>query len=103
MEQVEAWELGDGHTLLVHCSMGKSRSTAIALAIMVRAGMTPQAALARLKLMSPAMVPNRLMTEMFDEILGLDGVLVAALKAWYDDKVITHPGVALPNRGGYNR
>ena len=103
MEQVEAWNLGDDDKLLIHCSAGKSRSTAIALAILVRAGMTFQDAMGRIKLLSPAMCPNRLMVEMFDEILGQEGQLIDELNRWYDEKILMIPGLNFPGRGGFNR
>lgn len=103
LEEVASWNLGDNDKLLVHCSAGKSRSTAIAIAILVQAGMTPEAALAKVKLLSPAMFPNRLITEYADDYLKLDGKLIAEVADYYAKKIIMIPGLKAPNRGGYNR
>lgn len=103
LEEVASWQLGDTHRLLVHCSAGKSRSTAIAIAVLVQAGMTPEQALAKVKLLSPAMFPNRLITKYADDYLGLEGKLIATVAKYYSEKIIMIPGLQLPNRGGYNR
>lgn len=103
IDEVKSWELDDESKVLVHCSAGKSRSTAIALAILVLHGMSPEDALAKVKLLSPAMCPNRLMTEYLDEVIGAKGELLKAVNDWYDKTIIMIPGLAFPNRGGYNR
>lgn len=103
LETVDYWELNDDSKLLVHCSAGKSRSTAIALALLVKAGMSPEDALKKVKLLSPAMCPNRLMVELFDEAMGQDGALIDAVNAYYTKSIMMIPGLAFPNRGGHNR
>jgi predicted protein tyrosine phosphatase len=103
LEEVASWQLSDTHKLLVHCSAGKSRSTAIAIAVLVQAGMTPEQALAKVKLLSPAMFPNRLITKYADNYLDLEGKLIATVAKYYSEKIIMIPGLQLPNRGGYNR
>lgn len=103
LEEVASWQLDDSSKLLIHCTAGKSRSTAIALAVLVQAGMTPADALAKVKLLSPAMFPNRLITEYADDYLGLEGKLIAQVADYYAKKIIMIPGLKAPNRGGYNR
>lgn len=103
LEETASWEMDDASKLIVHCSAGKSRSTAIALGVLVQAGMTPEEALKKVKLLSPAMLPNRLMVEYIDDYLKLDGKLVQVVKEFYDKSIMIIPGISLPNRGGYNR
>jgi predicted protein tyrosine phosphatase len=103
IDEVKSWELTDESKVLVHCSAGKSRSTAIAMAILVLHGMSPADALQKVKLLSPAMCPNRLMTEYLDEVIGAEGELLKTVNDWYDKTIIMIPGLAFPNRGGYNR
>lgn len=103
LETVDYWELNDDSKLLIHCSAGKSRSTAIAIALLVKAGMEPQEAVRKVKLLSPAMCPNRLMTDLFDEAMGLNGALSGTVDAYYDQAIIMIPGLKFPDRGGANR
>jgi predicted protein tyrosine phosphatase len=103
IEEVKSWELNDESKLLIHCSAGKSRSTAIGLAVLVMNGMSPSDALRKVQLLSPAMCPNRLMTEYLDRSIGANGELLECVTNWYAEKIIMIPGLAFPNRGGYNR
>jgi predicted protein tyrosine phosphatase len=103
IDEVKSWELNDDSKVLIHCSAGKSRSTAIAIAVLVLHGMSPKDALAKVKLLSPAMCPNRLMTQYLDEVIGANGELLKAVTDWYDATIIMIPGLSFPNRGGYNR
>lgn len=103
LEEVASWQLDDSSKLIVHCSAGKSRSVAIALGVLVQAGMSPVDALAKVKLLSPAMLPNRLMVEYIDAYLGLEGKLIEAVRSYYDKSILRIPGINLPNRGGYNQ
>ena len=89
--------------LLVHCTAGKSRSTAAAIGILIQTGMSPQEAFDRVKAMRPAMFPNRLMIEYVDDILGLGGELMAIVKTYYEEKLLLFPKLVEINRGGYNR
>ena len=103
LETVDYWQLNDEHKLLVHCSAGKSRSTAIAIALLVKAGMSPEDAVKKVKLLSPAMCPNRLMIELFDDAMKLDGALITEVNDFYAKAIIMIPGLNFPNRGGHNR
>lgn len=103
LEEVASWDLDDDSKVVIHCSAGKSRSTAIALGVLIQAGMTPKDALAKVKLLSPAMLPNRLIVEYVDDYLGLNGALIEAVREFYTKSILIIPGIALPNRGGYNR
>lgn len=91
--------LGDEDRLLIHCHAGKSRSPAIALGILVAAGLTPAHALAKVKSLRPLVLPNRLMVSTLDELLGQNGELNRVVQAHY----ASLPAEAsLPNRGGWN-
>jgi predicted protein tyrosine phosphatase len=89
--------------LLVHCTAGKSRSTAAAIGILIQNGMAAQEAFDWMKAHRPAMFPNRLMIEYVDEILGLNGELIDIVKTYYMDKLLLFPKLVEINRGGYNR
>jgi len=56
--------------LLIHCHLGRNRSTAAALGVMVQQGLTEDQAHKRLKQIRPQAEPNKLMLELFDEVLG---------------------------------
>lgn len=70
-----------GQRLLVHCHAGKSRSPALAIAILIQAGMSPAAAFEEIKRVRPQLIPNRLMIRQLDQILGLDGELFIGSRA----------------------
>lgn len=103
IDEVKSWDLDDSSKVLIHCTAGKSRSTAVALAVLVLHGMSPADALTKVKLLSPAMCPNRLMVEHLDAVIGAEGELLKTVTEWYDKTIIMIPGLAFPNRGGYNR
>ena len=73
------------HHLLVHCHMGISRSTAAMLTLMVQAH--PERAedelFADLRAMRPQAWPNSRMIGFADDLLGLQGRLLAALRRHY--------------------
>jgi predicted protein tyrosine phosphatase len=70
------------HPVLVHCQAGISRSTAAAL--IVYASHFPETiddAAAHLRRTGPHVHPNTLITAIGDELLGMNGRLVAAVEA----------------------
>lgn len=70
--------------LLIHCYAGISRSTGIALSI-IAARMGPGRegeALSQLLAIRPEAVPNLMIVEHADEILGRTGRLLETLKSW---------------------
>ena len=91
--------LGDGDRLLVHCHAGKSRSPAMAIGILVAAGLTPRAALDHVKSLRPFIIPNRLMIRMLDDLLQQEGELLRVIEEHYASLPAE---AALPNRGGWN-
>lgn len=67
--------------LLVHCLAGVSRSTAAALTLLVMESPGRERDAAQLlRQRAPHAEPNRLMIAIADEMLGLDGVLVEAVR-----------------------
>lgn len=89
--------------LLVHCTAGKSRSTAAGIGILIQGGMDPQSAFDWMKAHRPAMFPNRLMIEYVDDYLDLGGELIKIVKTYYEEKLLLFPKLVEINRGGYNR
>lgn len=91
--------LSNEDRLLIHCHAGKSRSPAMALGILVAAGLAPSGALAQVKELRPFVIPNRLMTSILDDLLEQRGELDRVVREHYSSL----PDEALlPNRGGWN-
>lgn len=91
--------LNDQDRLLIHCHAGKSRSPAMALGVLVAAGMSAERSMKRVKQLRPFVIPNRLIVSMLDQLLNQNGKLVRVV----DDHYATLPVDALlPNRGGLN-
>jgi predicted protein tyrosine phosphatase len=93
--------LTENDRLLVHCKAGISRSTAMAIGIMIQHGMSPAQAFLHVQDVRPILLPNRLMIEFIDQHFELDGELEAIIAEYYEG--LTLPGVTLPNRGGWNQ
>jgi predicted protein tyrosine phosphatase len=89
--------------VLIHCTAGKSRSVAMAIAIQVQNGMGEQEAFDWAKRQRPVMFPNRLMIEYADDILGLDGRLIEVVATYYRESLHEFPLLVEQNRGGYTR
>jgi predicted protein tyrosine phosphatase len=73
------------HGLLIHCHMGESRSTAVGVGLLASWGFDPETAVATLTACHPTgrrFHPNPLVLHHFDQILGLDGALLAAGTRW---------------------
>lgn len=85
--------------VLVHCHAGKSRSPALAIGILIQAGMSPDAAFEQVKSIRPQLIPNRLMISQLDQILGLDGKLINIVADHYRS---LGAAANLPDRGGLN-
>jgi predicted protein tyrosine phosphatase len=79
-------DLTDDDIVLVHCHAGISRSTAMALGILVQHGMDPIKALSHLEDIRPILYPNQLIVSYIDEILGLEGRLGSIVTLWKNQK-----------------
>lgn len=77
VEKVLRWAKGlpDDSILVVHCHAGISRSTAMAIAILVQRGWTIEAAILHVKSMRKLMAPNPIITKIADSILKMGGQL----------------------------
>jgi predicted protein tyrosine phosphatase len=75
--EFSAW-LEPTDKLLVHCHAGISRSTAVAIGILCQHGLTPKKAFTHVLQIRPIASPNRHILALFDDILRLEGKLVAA-------------------------
>ena len=71
--------------VLVHCTAGKSRSTAVAMGVLVQSGMTAQEALDHVLSIRPVVVPNRLIIRYLDDLLQQDGAMIAVVDEYYDN------------------
>jgi predicted protein tyrosine phosphatase len=93
---------GDPAHLLVHCHMGISRSTAAATALLLQAhpGLAEDEALAHIHSIRSKAWPNSLMMRHFDQLLGRDGRLIAALGRHYRKQLLANPRFADPLRAG---
>lgn len=65
--------------LLVHCQAGISRSTAVACGVLCQHGLSPSEAVQYVLSIRPRAKPNQHVLKLFDEILGLEGKLMAIL------------------------
>jgi predicted protein tyrosine phosphatase len=92
-------DLDPDERLLVHCHAGKSRSPAMAIGIMVQAGLSPAAALEHVREVRPELIPNRLMIRQLDRLLGQGGELIRVVDAHYRSMGWE---ALLPDRGGLN-
>lgn len=68
--------------VLVHCHAGISRSTAVAIGVLVLHGMEPIDAFMHIQSVRPQLYPNKLIISQIDEILGKNGEMMEAYKEW---------------------
>jgi predicted protein tyrosine phosphatase len=74
----EARQFGPSSALIVHCHAGRSRSSALAWAILVQMGYGIQEAYLHLARLRMGINPNRAVLCIADDHLGLEGQLLAA-------------------------
>lgn len=72
----------DSDRVLVHCHAGISRSTAVAIGVLVLHGMKPIDAFIHIQSVRPQLYPNKLIISQIDEILGKNGEMMEAYKEW---------------------
>jgi predicted protein tyrosine phosphatase len=80
VRQIQAWmlDLPEDAALIVHCLQGVHRSAAIALGFLAQQT-DPSEAMQILHEIRPQADPNPLVVSLWDEFLGMDGRLIAAL------------------------
>lgn len=82
--------------VIIHCTAGKSRSTAIAIGALVQHGMTPEEAFAHVCDLRPIVIPNHTIIAFIDDILSLEGELIAVNeKHWEKFPIVGNVPVAL--------
>ena len=84
---------GPNQSVLVHCHRGESRSTAVAIGLLVQAGSTPTAAVEQLQSVHPKgrqFVPNALVLTHVEALLGCNGLVSDVAK------LIPTAGVLMP-------
>lgn len=75
-------DLPPGSRLLVHCIAGVSRSTSMAIGILIARGVPWRAAWDMVAAVRPCMMPNARVIRLIDEHYELGGELSAQLQAW---------------------
>lgn len=73
----------DNDRILVHCHAGISRSTAVAIAILVQHGIGVESAFEKTFLIRPCMHPNRLVLQHAENILELNGEILKYYRNWH--------------------
>lgn len=68
--------------VLIHCSAGMSRSTAVAAVVLAQHGMTPVEAMAHVYEVREACWPNSKIIGFGDSALSLNGELIKAVSDW---------------------
>ena len=69
-------------SVLVHCRAGISRSTAIAIGLLIVSGKSVSEAFEQIHIIRDCLWPNDTILKHFDDILGLNGELVKFDKEW---------------------
>lgn len=85
-------KLNDHDRLLVHCHAGISRSTAVAIGILVYRGLDPEKAVKYIYKVRPSMLPNEYIIHLFDKHLKLDGVLSKTVDDFIDAETEKYMG-----------
>jgi len=86
-----------GDKLLVHCTVGVSRSPAVAIGILCQHGLTPNEAVKQVCSICPSAVPNEHILKLFDDLFGFDGKLVAAA-SWEEISKILYGSLRSHNK-----
>ena len=85
-------DIKEGEKVLIHCHGGVSRSTAVAVIVLVQHGDSPGQALARVLQLRKQAWPNELIIKFGDELLEKNGALIKFIELWMESnagKIIT--------------
>lgn len=80
-------DMEDGDSLLIHCAAGKSRSAAMAWAVLIQHGMTFEEAFHHVKAIRPQAIPNQLMVALIDQKFGFGNAMREFYTNWYSTQV----------------
>lgn len=72
----------EGDRVLIHCSAGISRSTAIALLVLIQHGMSPSDAMDHVHDIRSRCWPNAKVVQLGDGVLNCNGEMVLAVDSW---------------------
>jgi len=73
--------------LLVHCYAGMSRSTAIAIGVLIQHGMDSETAFDHVAAIRPILMPNEMFIQLIDEYFALSGDLVKIVADFRDSEM----------------
>lgn len=79
--------LGDDDRLLVHCFAGQSRSTAVAIGILIQHSLDYREAFDTVARLRPILLPNRLLILLIDDHFNLGGQLEHLVYEYYRGSV----------------
>ena len=74
-------DLTENDRVLVHCLAGISRSTAVAIGVLIQHGVAYQDAYKQIAAIRPQLAPNRLIIQYIDEHFTLGGQLIRLIAA----------------------
>ena len=80
-------DLSPNDYVLIHCAAGKSRSPAMAIAILMQHGMNYENAFKHILDIRPQAIPNQLMISLIDEYFNLNGELSEFYNEWYYERI----------------
>lgn len=76
----------DVDRVIIHCHAGISRSSSVAIAVLLQHGLTIEKAYEVANEIRPLMAPNSFITKLTDEIFDFNGKLVEYHKNWMEEK-----------------
>lgn len=74
----------DREKVLIHCHGGVSRSTAVAILVLIQHGRSPASALSEVLQIRACAWPNELIIAIGDTLLNCDGMLIKFIKTWME-------------------
>jgi predicted protein tyrosine phosphatase len=80
-------DLTDMDRLVVHCRLGQSRSTAVAIAVLMQHGLPYEIAFNEIEKIRPVLHPNQQIVRLTDDIFSLNGEYVNYVIEWKKQKL----------------